>query len=109
MRVLTDSTPVEDPKPTDGSNVIALYKLFADEAAVNQMIAEHEAGGLGYGHFKQQLFDIYWEYFSEVRAKREELENNLDYVNGVIAQGAEKARAESTKVLDRVRKAVGLR
>lgn len=109
MRILTDSTPVEDPKPTEGSNVIALYKLFADEAAVNQMIAEHEAGGLGYGHFKQQLFDAYWEHFAEVRAKREELENNLDYVHSVIAQGAEKARGEATKVLDRVRKAVGLR
>jgi len=109
MRIVTDSTAVEDPKPTEGSNVIALYKLFADEAALNQMIAEHEAGGFGYGHFKQTLFDAYWEHFSAVREKREELENNLDYVNGVIAKGAERARAESTKVLDRVRKAVGLR
>ncbi|MFC4992022.1 tryptophan--tRNA ligase [Rubritalea tangerina] len=109
MRIVTDSTPVEDPKPTEGSNVIALYKLFADETAINQMIAEHEAGGFGYGHFKQTLFDAYWEYFSEVRAKREELENNLDYVNQVIATGAERARQESTIVLDRVRKAVGLR
>ena len=109
MRIVTDSTPVEDPKPTDGSNVIALYKLFADEAAVNQMIAEHEAGGFGYGHFKQTLFDAYWEHFEHVRAKREELEKNLDYVDQVIAKGAERAREESSKVLDRVRKAVGLR
>ena len=109
MRILTDSTAVEDPKPTEGSNVIALYKLFADEAAVNQMIAEHEAGGFGYGHFKQNLFDAYYDHFEHVRTKREELEQNLDYVNAVIAKGAEKAREESTKVLDRVRKAVGLR
>lgn len=109
MRIVTDSAAVEDPKTTEGSNIIALYKLFADEAALNQMIAEHEAGGFGYGHFKQTLFDAYWEHFSSVREKREELENNLDYVNGVIAKGAERARSESTKVLDRVRKAVGLR
>ncbi len=109
MRIVTDSTPVEDPKPTDGSTVIALYKLFADEAAVNSMIADHEAGGFGYGDFKQRVFDAYWEHFASVREKRSELENNLDYVNQVIATGAEKARAESTKVLDRVRKAVGLR
>ena len=109
MRILTDSTAVEDPKATEGSNVIALYKLFADEAAVNQMIAEHEAGGFGYGHFKQNLFDAYYDHFEHVRTKREELEKNLDYVNAVIAKGAEKARAESTKVLDRVRSAVGLR
>ncbi|NWK55103.1 tryptophan--tRNA ligase [Verrucomicrobiaceae bacterium N1E253] len=109
MRVVTDSTAVEDPKPTDGSTVIALYKLFADDEQMAQMIADHEAGGFGYGDFKQRVFDAYWEYFAEVRSKREELENNLDYVNGVIAQGAEKARQEASKVLDRVRHAVGLR
>ena len=109
MRVKTDSTPVEDPKPTEGSIVIDLYKLFASDTEVEQMIADYQAGGFGYGDFKQRLFDAYWEYFSPIRSKREELENNLDYVNQVIANGAEKARAEATKVLDRVRKAVGLR
>ena len=109
MRIVTDSTPVEDPKATDGSTVIALYKLFADDEAMQQMITDHQAGGFGYGDFKQRVFDAYWEYFSQVREKRESLENNLDYVNEVIAQGAQKARAESSKVLDRVRKAVGLR
>ena len=109
MRIVTDSTPVEEPKATDGSTVIALYKLFADDEAMQQMITDHQAGGFGYGDFKQRVFDAYWEYFSQVREKRESLENNLDYVNEVIAQGAQKARAESSKVLDRVRKAVGLR
>ena len=109
MKITTDSTPVEDPKPTEGSNVIALYKLFANDVEMQQMIADHEAGGFGYGDLKQRLFDAYWEHFEPVRAKREELENNLDYVNQVIADGADKARAEATKVLDRVRKAVGLR
>lgn len=109
MKITTDSTAVEDPKPTEGSNVIALYQLFANDAEMQQMIADHKVGGFGYGDFKQRLFDSYWEYFEPVRARREELENNLDYVNQVIANGADKARAEATKVLDRVRKAVGLR
>ena len=109
MKITTDSTPVEEPKATEGSNVIALYKLFANETDIQQMIADHQAGGFGYGDFKQRLFDAYWEYFAPVRTKREELENNLDYVNQVIAEGAQKARTEATKVLDRVRTAVGLR
>ncbi len=109
MKITTDSTAVEDPKPTEGSNVIALYQLFASEVEMQQMIADHKAGGFGYGDFKQRLFDSYWEYFEPVRARREELENNLDYVNQVISSGADKARAEATKVLDRVRQAVGLR
>lgn len=109
MRIVTDSTAVEDPKSTQDSTVIALYKLFADEDAVKQMIADHEAGGFGYGDFKQRVFESYWEFFAPIREKRAELENNLDYVNEVIAKGALKARIESTKVLDRVRTAVGLR
>lgn len=109
MRIVTDSTPVEDPKATEGSTVISLYKLFADDDAVKQIITDHEAGGFGYGDFKQRVFDAYWEFFTPVRKKREELENNLDYVNEVIANGANKAREEASKVISRVRKAVGLR
>ena len=109
MRIVTDSTPVEDPKATEGSTVISLYKLFADDDAVNQIITDHEAGGFGYGDFKQRVFDAYWEFFTPVREKREQLENNLDYVNEVIANGANKAREEANKVISRVRKAVGLR
>jgi len=109
MRVKTDSTPVEDPKPTEGSIVIDLYKLFASETEVAQMITDYQAGGFGYGDFKQRLFDAYWDYFATVREKRAELENNLDYVNEVIAKGAETARSEANQVLDRVRSAVGLR
>ncbi len=112
MKIVTSSHEVVEAKPTDGSTVIALYKLFADETAVQTMIDEHGLSGeqgMGYGHFKQQLFDAYWEKFESVRAKREELENNLDYIQQVISKGAEKAREESSKVLERVKKAVGLR
>ena len=109
MKIVTDSTAVEDPKPTDNSTVIALYKLFADDAAVAQMIADHEAGGFGYGDFKQRVFDVYWDHFENVRTKREELEKNQDFVDEVIRKGAETAREEASRVLTRVKKAVGLR
>lgn len=108
MKIKTDSTEVVDPKPVDGSTVIALYKLFANDAEIQQMIADHEAGGIGYGEFKQRLFEIYWNHFAVVRERRAELENNLDYVKEVLDKGALKAREEATKVLDRVRAAVGL-
>ena len=109
MKIVTDSAAVEDSKPIEGSTIIALYKLFANEEQMSQMIADHEAGGFGYGDFKQRVFDAYWEHFEPVRNKREELEGNLDYVNEVIAKGAERAREEASTVLGRVREAVGLR
>ncbi|MFK7852348.1 MAG: tryptophan--tRNA ligase [Akkermansiaceae bacterium] len=108
MKIVTDSTPVEEPKATDDSTIIALYKLFATDEQVASMIADHESGGFGYGDFKKRLAESYWDYFSGIRQRREEILNDPGYVEEVLAKGAEKAREEATKTLDRVRKAVGL-
>jgi len=108
MRIETDSTPVEDPKPTENSIILALYRLFADEPGYQQMISDYQNGGCGYGDFKKRLATAYWDYFAPMRARREELVANPGEVDAVLQAGAEKAREEATKVLDRVRKAVGL-
>ena len=108
MKIVTDSTPVEDPKPTEDSTVIALYKLFADEPEVAKMIADHRSGGFGYGDFKKRLAEAYWDHFAPMRARREEILADPGYVDEVLTKGAVRAREESAKVLDRVKKAVGL-
>ena len=108
MKIVTDSTPVEDPKTTENSTVIALYKLFANEAEVKAMIADHESGGFGYGDFKKRLAEAYWDFFAPMRIRREEILANPGYVDEVLANGAERAREEAAKVLDRVKRAVGL-
>jgi tryptophanyl-tRNA synthetase len=108
MRIKTDSAAVEDPKPTENSIILALYQLFADQAEYGQMISDYENGGCGYGDFKKRLAEAYWDYFAPMRARREELVANSDEVDSVLKAGAEKARSEAAKVLDRVRKAVGL-
>ncbi len=108
MKIVTDSTAVEDPKPTENSTVIALYKLFASETEFERMIADHESGGFGYGDFKKRLADAYWDYFEDMRKRREEILAEPGYVDEVLRKGAERAREESAKVLDRVKRAVGL-
>jgi tryptophanyl-tRNA synthetase len=108
MKITTDSTPVEAPKPTEGSTILALYKLFASPADYAAMIADHERGGVGYGDFKKRLADAYWDFFAPMRARRAEIEADPGFVDQVLANGAERARAEAGKVLERVRRAVGL-
>lgn len=108
MKIVTDSTPVEDPKPIENSTVIALYKLFASESGLETMIADHQSGGFGYGIFKKRLAEVYWDFFAEMRKRREEILADPGYVDEVLAKGAERAREESAKVLDRVKRAVGL-
>jgi tryptophanyl-tRNA synthetase len=108
MQVVTDSTAVEEPKPVEGSNILALYRLVAGADEVAAMEARFRAGGEGYGVFKQELFEAIWAFFEGARAKRAEIEADEAFVNKVLEQGAEKARAEGRGVLERVRKAVGL-
>jgi len=108
MRMVTDSTPVEDPKPVDASLILPLFRLVADEAAYGEMVAQHQAGGTGYGDFKKRLAEAYWDYFEPMRRKRAELLADPGYVDDVLVQGAEKARAAAAVVIDRVRRAVGI-
>jgi tryptophanyl-tRNA synthetase len=108
MKITTDSTPVEDPKSTENSTILALYKLFASESDYAMMVADHQRGGVGYGDFKKRLAEAYWDFFALMRQRRAEILADPGYVDQVLAAGAARAREESAKVLDRVRRAVGL-
>ncbi len=109
MRMPTDSTPVEEPKPKENSIVLQLYRLFATPTEVADMEASFDAGGTGYGHYKGQLFEAYWEHFRAARERRATLSSDPGYVESVLKAGAEKARETATRTLERVRRASGLR
>jgi len=108
MRIVTDSTPMEGSKNPDNCNVFALLKLFADENELAQWRDKYQAGGMGYGTVKKRLVELVHEYFQPYRQKRADLENNHDYVEKVLADGAQRASAVAAVTLDKVRKAVGL-
>jgi tryptophanyl-tRNA synthetase len=72
------------------------------------MVADHERGGIGYGDLKKRLADAYWDFFAPMRERRLAISKDPAYVEKILAEGAERARAEASKVLQRVRRAVGL-
>jgi tryptophanyl-tRNA synthetase len=108
MSIITDSTPLEEPKNPDTCNVFALYKLFVTDAEAADLAARYRVGGFGYGTAKKELLSKINEHFAPMRVKRAELEKNPDYVNEVLKKGAERARAETRKTLQAARQAVGL-
>jgi tryptophanyl-tRNA synthetase len=109
MSIVTDSTPVEAPKDPANSTIVALYRLFASEGDVTKMEEDFRAGGLGYGDFKKRLFEALWEYFRPMRERRANLAADQSYLDTVLRDGAERARAVATLTMDRVRRAIGLR
>ncbi|MEM9016902.1 MAG: tryptophan--tRNA ligase [Verrucomicrobiota bacterium] len=108
MKIVTDSTPVEDPKDPTDSYIVQLYSLFVGEEEVAAMEASFRAGGEGYGAYKQQLFEAIRDFFAPMRERREELVMDAAYVDGVLEEGAKRARAKASEVMERVRSAVGI-
>ena len=108
MRIVTDSTPVEDPKDPEKCNVFALLKLVASPEELSEWENKYRNGGMGYGQAKKRLAELVSEYFKPFREKRTELENNIDYVKQVLANGAKRAEAVAAKTLEKARKAMGL-
>jgi tryptophanyl-tRNA synthetase len=108
MRVVTDSKQLQEVKDPATCNVFALYRLFASDADRQQMEARYRDGGMGYGEAKKALFELMWTFFAPYRQQRAELEKDPAYVDTVLREGAERARAEARKTLNAARRAVGL-
>src|SRR5258708_2857067 len=109
MGIVTDSTPVEAPKDPATSSIVGLYRLVAPATEVAAMEEQYRAGGTGYGDFKKRLFGAMWDFFGPMRQKRVELEAQPNYLENVLLEGAERARAVAEKTMRRVREGVGLR
>jgi len=107
MSIQTDSTPLEDPKNPDTCNCFALYRLLATPEAVATMKQNYLAGGYGYGHAKQALFELIVEKFATEREKYNYYINNLEEVDKLLLEGAAKAGAVANSVLKRVREKLG--
>ena len=108
MRIVTDSTPVDEPKDPDKCNVFALLKLVASSEELAEWEKKYRGVGMGYGEAKKRLIELLMDYFKPFREKRTELESNIDYVKKVLADGAERAQAVASQTLAQARKAVGL-
>ena len=107
MGIKTDSTSMEDVKNAGNCNVFQLYKLLATEKKTNEMKSKYAAGNFGYGHAKQELFELICDKFSNEREKFNNLMENKNIIEEGLQKGAEKARVIAQEVLKRVRKNIG--
>ena len=107
MSIATDSTPLEEPKNPDTCTVFSLYSQIATKEAVATMRTQYEAGGYGYGHAKQDLFEAIMTRFADARAKFDAYMQTPDELEVQLSKGAVKARAVAGPVLQRVRQNMG--
>ena len=107
MKIQTQSLSVEESKNPDQCNVFKLYKVIASEDQVKKLKSKYTKGGIGYGEAKELLYHEILNRFSINRQNFLELTNNRDKVEGLLLEGAIKARKQAQNVLKRVRSRVG--
>lgn len=108
MKIVTNSQAPEEPKSTEDCPLFDMYRAFASPDQVEDMRARF-AEGIGWGHVKQELFEVVNAQLAEPREKYTELIKNPEFVEKTLKEGAEKARASSRPFLQKIREAVGIR
>jgi tryptophanyl-tRNA synthetase len=109
MTIVTDATPLEEPKNPDTCNVFALYKLIASKAETEEMRANYLRGGYGYGHAKTALFELILEKYKAPRETYNYYMNNREELDARLKVGADKARVIAKQTLKRVRGTLGFK
>ena len=108
MSISSDSTPLEEPKNPDACNVFNLYQLLAEPSDIQTMRSNYLAGGYGYGHAKQALFELICSKFANERTRYAYYMSNPMEVERILLEGAQRAKAVANPVLKRVRESLGL-
>jgi tryptophanyl-tRNA synthetase len=108
MRIVTDPTPVEEPKDPDQCNVFQIYRLFLDREEQDALRKRYIAGGLSYGEVKQELFETVRDYFIPFTERRNAILEDKETLHKTLEMGAQKARYAASKVMRKIRKKGGL-
>ncbi|MGF1635900.1 MAG: tryptophan--tRNA ligase [Cyclobacteriaceae bacterium] len=107
MSIVTDSTPLEEPKNPDTCTVYKLFSLLASDADTAALREKYLAGNFGYGHAKQALYELMLSRFAKEREKFDYYMNNRAELHKELETGENKAREIGLAVLDRLRKKLG--
>lgn len=107
MSIITDSTPIEQPLNPDTCNVFAIYKLLANEKDILVMRENYQRSDFGYGHAKQELFELIMIKFSKEREAYNSYMNNPDLLEKKLIEGEVKARKIGQSILKRAKDKLG--
>ncbi|MEQ9404401.1 MAG: tryptophan--tRNA ligase [Cyclobacteriaceae bacterium] len=107
MQIVTDSTPLEEPKNPDTCHVFAIYQLLASAEQIAEMRQKYEGGNYGYGHAKQELFELINERFKREREIYDHYMENPDELEKRLQEGEQKADQYATEVMNRLKTKLG--
>lgn len=105
--IISDSTPLEEPKNPDTDVTFKLYSLIADETETETLRQNYLKGGFGYGHAKQALYELILKRFEKERELYNYYIENNEALEKKLKEGEEKAGEIARKTIQDVRNALG--
>lgn len=106
--IVTDSTPLEEPKKWQECNIFQISKLFLDEEGQEELKKRYERGGEGYGHFKMYLNELVNAYFKEATESYENYLKEPKKLEEILEFGASKARKIARAKMQKIYEKIGL-
>jgi tryptophanyl-tRNA synthetase len=97
-----------DPGDPDKCPVWDLHKLYTDQATQEWVQEGCRSAAIGCIDCKSRMLDAMLAHLDPIRARGLQLEQNLDYVRQVVADGNDDARDEARDTLEEVRAAIGI-
>lgn len=107
MGIQTDSKTLEEVKEPKNCSVFKIFSLLGNPEQIEGLRQQYLAGGMGYGHAKQALFELVVETFKAEREKFNYFNDHPEEVEVALAKGAIKASKIANEVLLRVRRKLG--
>ena len=107
MSIVTDSTPMEAPKNPDKDNVFAIYQLVATAEQTEELRKKYLAGNFGYGHAKQELYELLVHNYSKEREAFNYYMTNVDEMEKILGRCEARATEIATDVIKKVRTKIG--
>lgn len=108
MKIVTNSQSVEEPKDPDTCSVFALYKHFGSEEQISELRNRYTSGGMGWGHAKQELFEVMNASLKPMRENYNYLMLHQDYINDVLTSGSAHARELAAEKIRHLRTIIGM-
>lgn len=103
-RIVTDATPLEEPKNPDTCLVFKLYALLADQSQISAMREKYTAGGYGYGHAKKEFLELILAKYKNQREIFNFFMENPEELETKLKNGEEKAKQVASQTMNEVRK-----
>lgn len=107
MKIVSDSTPAEEPKSTKDNLLFDFYSVFASPEQIQTMTNKY-AEGIGWGYVKQDIFEVLNEKLTGPRQIYNDLMNDKSQLNQILADGAKSARQLASENLQNIRRKIGM-